>query len=49
MSRISDLCRQLVRLVNNLHRGLTHPERGRLRDTLADLRQALGAFEAEAQ
>ncbi len=49
MSRISDLCRQLVRMVNNLHRGLTLPERGQLRDTLADLRQALGAFEAEAQ
>ena len=49
MSRISDLCRQLVRMVNNLHRGLTHPERGQLRDTLADLRHALGAFEAEAQ
>jgi len=48
MSRISDLCRQLVRMVNNLHRGLTHPERGQLRDTLVDLRQALGAFEAEA-
>ena len=49
MSRISDLCRQLVRMVNNLHRGLTQPERGQLRETLADLRQALGAFEAETQ
>jgi hypothetical protein len=48
LSRIGDLCRQLVRLLNNLQRPLTHPERTQLRDTLAGVHQALGVFEGES-
>jgi hypothetical protein len=47
LSRIGDLCRQLVRLLNNLQHRLTHPERTQIRDTLAGVYQALSAFEGE--
>jgi ParB-like chromosome segregation protein Spo0J len=46
MARITDLCRQLVRILTNLRRQLSHAERGQVRAVLADLGQVLTAFEA---
>jgi ParB-like chromosome segregation protein Spo0J len=48
LSRITDLCRQLVRILANLRSRLSTTERGRVRDVVADLRQALSAFDGGA-
>ena len=45
LSRIGDLCRQLVRMLNNLRRQLTVGEQRQLGDVLAGLRQSLIAFD----
>jgi len=48
VARLTDLCRQLVRMLANLHRLVSAEEKSHIRRVLADLSRALSDFEEAA-
>lgn len=48
LATLADLCRQLLRLFDNIRRGLSPDERRGVQAVLADLRRAIAGFAQEA-